>query len=482
MYVQCKLVLLEKVVLIGWMHKASVVTSAYQWADQEFSGALLPDPRLVKRLIKIGTDCAQSPTASLPEASGNWPATKAAYRFFDNKRVTAAALLQPHQVQTGRRMAAHPIVLVVQDTTGLNFADHPATEGLGLVGSGRQGALGMWLHSSLAFAPEGAALGVVAAEWWIRDPQDFGKAARRQQRPIAEKESHRWLKSYQATVQCARENPGTQFVNIADREGDLHDLFALAGEHPGVGVLVRARHERKDQCGATLSELLGAQTPAGIVELAVPRKPGQPARLARLAVKFTALTLAPPQRRRASPPLNLWVVEAQEILPSGSTSKPLHWRLVTNVPVPDFAAAAQRLGWYRKRWSIEEYHRILKSGCGVEQRQLETVARLGKIIMLDLLVAWRVLELTRVARQPETLRAREYFGADELAVLTQWRRQHGKAVHPEMTVREAVRWIAQLGGFLARKSDGEPGSMTLWRGLERLSQMTQGYQLAKTSG
>jgi hypothetical protein len=464
------------------MHNASAAQSAYQWADQEFSGAPLPDPRLVKRLIKIGADFAQSPTASLPEASGTWKATKAAYRFFDNERVTSAAILQPHQVQTGLRMAAHPIVLVVQDTTGLNFADHPATEGLGLVGAGRHGALGLWLHSSLAFAPEGAALGVVAAEWWVRDPKEFGKAARRHRRPIEEKESYRWLKSYQATVQCARENPGTQFVNIADREGDLYDLFALAGEHPEVGVLVRARHERKDQCGATLSELLAAQTPAGKVEIEVPRRPGQPARLARLAVKFTALTLSPPQRRRASPPLNLWVVEAQEILPSGSRRKPLHWRLVTNVPVPDFAAALERLGWYRKRWSIEEYHRILKSGCGVEQRQLETVARLGKIIMLDLLVAWRVLELTRAARQPETLPAREYFGVDELAVLKQWQLKNGKVVNPEMTVREAVRLIAQLGGFLARKSDGEPGSMTLWRGLQRLSQMTQGYQLAKTCG
>ena len=175
-------------------------------------------------------------------------------------------------------------------------------------------------------------------------------------------------------------------------------------------------------------------------------------------------------------------MEAQEVLPSGSPRKPLHWRLVTNVPVPDFAAAVERLGWYRKRWSIEEYHRILKSGCGVEQRQLETVERLGKILTLDLLVAWRVLELTRAARQPETLKAREYFGEDELEVLKKWQLKQGKVVNLEMTVREAVRLIAQWGGFLARKSDGEPGPMTLWRGLERLSQMTQGYQLAKTCG
>jgi hypothetical protein len=391
-------------------------------------------------------------------------------------------VFEPHQVQTGLRMAAHPTVLVVQDTTGLNFADHPATEGLGLLGAGRQGALGMWLHSSLAFAPEGRALGVVAVQRWVRDPKEFGKAARRHERPIEEKESFRWLQSYQATVQCARENPRTQFINIADREGDLYELFALAGQHPGVGVLVRARHERRDQCGSTLSELLAAQPLAGTLEMEVPRKPGQPARRAWLGVKFTAVTLQPPARQSGEPALSLWVVEAQEILPAGSPRKAICWRLVTNVAVRDFASAVERMGWYRKRWSIEEYHRILKSGCGVQQRQLETVERLGKIIMLDLLVAWRVLELTRAARQPETLKAREYFGEDELAVLKQWQLKNGQAVNPEMTVREAVRVIAQWGGFLARKSDGEPGSMTLWRGLERLSQITLGYQLAKTCG
>ena len=379
-------------------------------------------------------------------------------------------------------MAAHPRVLVVQDTTGLNFADHPATEGLGLVGTGRQGALGMWLHSSLAFAPNGAALGVVARQWWVRDPKQFGKAARRHRRPIAEKESYRWLKSYLATVDCARQNPGTQFVNIADREGDLYELFALAGQNPEVGVLVRARHERKDQCGASLSELLAAQSPAGTLEIEVPRKPGQPARVARLEIKFSALKLKAPRRRSGELPLSLWVVEAREILPPGSRRKPLLWRLVTNVAVRDFAAAVERIEWYRKRWSIEEYHRILKSGCKVEQRQLETVERLSKIIMLDLLVAWRVLEITRAARQPETLKAKEYFGQDELEVLEKWQLKNGKTINRDLTVREAVRLIAQLGGFLARKSDGEPGAMTLWRGLQQLNQMTLGYQLAKTCG
>jgi hypothetical protein len=418
----------------------------------------------------------------LPKASGSWKDAKGAYRFFDNKGVSVQAILQPHQEQTRRRAPAPQTVLVVQDTTGLNFQDHPATQGLGLVGPGRHGALGMWLHSSLAFTPDGEALGVVAVEVWVRDPKDFGKAARRHRRAIEEKESCRWLKSYQATVPWAQANPGTRFVDISDREGDLYDLFALAAQHPETGVLVRARHERKDESGASLTELMARVKPAGTMEIEVPRKPGQPARRAKLEVKYISLTLRAPQGRSAEKPICLWIVEAQEILAAGSRQKPLFWRLATNVPVTDFKSAVEKIPWYGQRWSIEEFHRILKSGCGVEDRQLETVERLSKILLMDVLVAWRVLALTRAARQPKSTPAGECFGEDELAVLKQLQLKKGRVVPAEMTVREGVRLVAQLGGFLARKGDGEPGSMTLWRGLECLSQLTLGYQLAKLCG
>jgi hypothetical protein len=464
------------------MQKASTVESNGQWATREFSGAVFPDKRLVKRLIKIASHFAQTPTGSLPRASGSWKDAKGAYRFFDNEGVSVHAILQPHQEQTARRAAAHRTVLVVQDTTGLNFQGHPATEGLGLVGTGRDGALGMWLHSSLAFTPDGAALGVVAVDWWVRDPKDFGKAAQRRRRPIEEKESYRWLKSYHATVKWGHENPGTRFVNISDREGDLYDLFALGAQHPEAGILVRARHQRKDQSGASLTEMMAREQPAGTLEIEVPRQPGRPPGGAKLSVKYTALTLRAPQSRSAEKLVCLWIVEAQEILAAGSPHKPLFWRLVTNVPVTDFESAVERIQWYGKRWSIEEFHRILKSGCCVEDRQLETVKRLSKIIMVDVLVAWRVLELTRAARRAERMKAGEYFGGDELAVLKQLQLKKGKVMTTEATMREVVRLVAQLGGFLARKGDGDPGPMTLWRGLECLSQLTLGYQLAKLCG
>jgi hypothetical protein len=464
------------------MHKPSRLQSADQWAVREFAGARLPDKRLVKRLIAIASKFARHPSGSLPEATGSWREAKGAYRFFDHEGVSAQAILQPHQEQTGRRAAAHKTVLVVQDTTGLNFADHPATQGLGLVGTGRRGALGIWLHSSLAFTPEGAALGLVDVQPWIRDPKEFGKAASRHRRPIEEKESYRWLKSFQATVQWAKGNPGTRVINIADREGDLYELFALAARHPEVGVLVRSRHKRKDQSGIGVDQLMTEAPQAGTVEIEIPRQPGQAGRKATLAVKHVALSLSAPRGRRADQPIGLWIVQAEEIPSPQNRAKPLFWRLVTNVAVCDFPSATERIEWYRRRWSIEEFHRILKSGCRVEARQLETVERLGKIIMMDLLVAWRVLELSRAARQPERRKAEESLAEDELQVLKQWQLQNAQTPVLSLTVRDAVRLIAQLGGFLARKREGEPGPMTLWRGLERLSQLTLGYQLAKSCG
>jgi hypothetical protein len=467
---------------VVWMHESSSLASAGQWAVREFSGAVFPDKRLGSRLINIATSLAAHPRGSLPEACGDWKRTKGAYRFFDNRRVTAAAILEPHKKQTLTRMNGQKTVLVLQDTTALNFTAHPATTGLGLIGVRRSGTLGLWLHSSLAFTPQGEALGVVDLKSWSRDPKDFGKAKERDRRPLKEKESHRWLESFEATAKCGAENPGVQFVNIADREGDVYDLFVLANKHPEVGVLVRSSHDRKNGAGRKLGEILAAGKAAGVLEVTIGRKPGVAARTARMSIKYAAVDLRPPGRNVRVKTLPMWVVEAEEEAPAESGRKRLHWRLVTNVPVTDLKSAIERVEWYRQRWSIEEFHRILKSGCLVEERQLQTREGLDKIIRLDMLVAWRVLELTRAARKEEGGPAREYFGGEELSVLKEYYRKKGGQKTGEITLKEAVRRVAQLGGFLARKSDGEPGSMTLWRGLQKLAHLTEGYRLAKSCG
>jgi len=253
--------------------------AAVQWAQAEFASASLSDVRLVKRLKLIAANFACQPKASIPKGcEGKWGPTKATYRFFDNMEVSAAAIMESHVEATRQRLRGQPVVLVVQDTTSLNFEGRAGTKGLGSIGTKLEGAQGMFAHSSLALTPERLPLGLVQAQVWCRKAEDFGRSHQRRGQPIEEKESCRWLKSYQATVELAGAQPLTRWVNISDREADFYELFELAARTPEVGVLVRARHNRKlEDTTERMEEVLARQEPAGLVDLMVPRKSGAPA-------------------------------------------------------------------------------------------------------------------------------------------------------------------------------------------------------------
>lgn len=444
---------------------------AHHWAQEELNGAVLGDRRLNRRLTELAACFLLQPTASIPKACGSWSATKAAYRFFSNPDVNSQDLIAPHLRQTVGRIAGHQRVLVVQDTTGLNYGQRA---GLGLVGTGPNGAKGLWLHASMAFTPAGQSLGLVQVQHWLRDPRDFGKARRRHQRALEQKESQRWIKSFEGCVKLAQATPGTQLINVADREGDIYELFHYAAAHPEVGVLVRARHNRRTQKGPLFDELLRACGPAGVMEAKVPRRPGKKARTAQVEVRYQQVSVCRPRTKKD--PINLWVVEAREM---GKRPDGIHWVLITNLEIKDLSDAQKCIEMYAVRWQIEEYHRVLKSGCQTEDRQLETAEALIKVLMLDMVVAWRVLELNRLARSLPQTPAAEHFSTQELQIL---RAAMGEAKASALTLREAVRAVAQLGGFLARTRDGEPGAMTLWRGLEVLASMLAGWQLAKSCG
>jgi hypothetical protein len=458
------------------MLEASIRTyGPERWAEHEFGQAKLGDRRRLRRLKQIAARFAEQPSASIPKSCSGWGQTKAAYRFFAHRQITSKALLEPHQERTRERCTPEPLVLVVQDTTGLTYGDRA---GLGLVGCGADGVKGLWLHSSLAFTEQGRALGLVRAEHWRRDPAGFGKAAQRHARPTAEKESQRWLNSFKDCVQWAQAAPATRWVNVADREADIYELFATAAPHPEVGVLVRARHNRKTIEGADLEEVLKTTPLAGRVEITVPRKPGAAARKACLEVRYAQVKVKAPARCPGKD-LTLWIVEAREVSDQGGA---IYWRLLTNLPVENLAAALEKIKWYRLRWQIEEYHRILKSGCQAQARQLETGDRLLKVLMLDIIVAWRVLELSRAARQSQAEALEAHFCPQEIEVIKKHRARSSRTEDATLNLREAVRAVAQMGGFLARKGDGEPGAMTLWRGLEVLAHLVLGWRLAKSCG
>lgn len=456
------------------------------WVAREFGGVDLGDKRLERRTQIIMSQFSRQPTASIPQACGQWGDIKAAYRFFDNDAVQPERLLQPHSQATIQRMQSHAIVLAVQDTTSLNYSTHPDTEGLGPIGNNADKTIGLLVHSTLALTISGQPLGLLDVQVRSRDHRHFGgsrNAHQRNRKAVAQKESQRWLDSLYACQQAALGCPQTTVVNVTDREGDLYELFeqALQPNQPRVHILVRAQHNRQVQQSAEpkLWPHLAAQEAAATLLVQVPRQPGQPSRTARLTIRFGPATLTAPTLKEHKLPLQLWAVQAQEEQPPAG-QKTIVWRLLTTLPVNNAAEAVEKVHWYCQRWQIEVFHKVLKSGCRIEHRQLETAARLRRILMMDLILAWRILLLSKVSRQKPEASATEWLLEKEWKVL--WVHMKKQPPKDPPTLHQAVRWIGQLGGFIGRKSDGEPGPIVLWRGLLRLHDLVHAYDLLHNVG
>ena len=450
------------------------------WAKHEFARTPLPDRRLVHRLICLSTDFARQPTAPIPQACGSWAKTKAAYRFFDHDAVNPSDLLAAHTQATLGRMRTHPVVLCVQDTTSLNYSTHPQTKGLGPIGNNPDKTIGLFLHSTLALTPAGQPLGLWHAHSWARSAKTFGRSSQARNRaPLAEKESQKWLDSFTACQALAAACAHTTLVNVADREGDLYELFAQAlapTTAPPVHLLVRAQHNRQVAPPQKyLWDRLAAQRVSARLKIQVPRQDGRPGRLATLSIRSARVTLCPPCLKEAQAPLTLWAVEARELRPPQGTT-PICWRLLTTLAVESGAAAVEKVRWYAQRWVIEVLHKVLKSGCQIEQRQLETVARLQRVLRVDLIVAWRVLALCRAGRETPAALASDWLAADEWRALWCYMEERDQPPRRAPGVRQAVRWIARLGGFLGRRGDGEPGPIVVWRGLQQLRALTTAWQ------
>lgn len=448
------------------------------WAEAEFGGCDLPDARLQARLLTLARDFYARPTANLPQACGSRAKTKAAYRFLDHSDTTMPTLLQRHYRATQARIAQESVVLAVQDTSSLNYSAHAATEGLGPIGTRVDGPQGLHLHSTLAFNPQGTPLGFVDVQCWARDPNDFGKKAKRAQLPIEQKESSKWLKSYQAVAQLQQRCPNTQLVSVGDREADVYELFLEAAAQPqGPQLLVRAKHNRKlkDE-QALLWPTLQARPVQGVQILHLPRQGNRAAREAHLSLRFAALQLAPPSRHNKHGALPVWAVLAQEEgAPAGV--EPLEWMLLTTLPVQTLEQAVEKLQWYAKRWGIEVLHRTLKSGCRIEQRQLGDADRLEACLAIDLVVAWRIFHLTKLGREVPDAPCTVFFEEAQWKALMVFTTRNPVPPEKPPTLREALRRVASLGGFLGRKGDGEPGTQTLWLGIQRLDDIVTTWRI-----
>lgn len=446
------------------------------WAQAEFGGAELGDARRTARLVQMARQLAERPEASLPQALEDGAALKAAYRFFDNAEVGHEKILASHVVSSHGRMQGHEVILAVQDTTSIDYSTHLATQGLGPTGA--KGGYGMLCHGTLAFTPQRVPLGVVSLRLWARAALKHGKTHR--SRAIADKESRKWIDSVHAVAALKQRVPGARWVSVADRESDVFEFFTEA-RAVGVDLLVRAAWNRNvEGPQAQVFATLAAAPVIARKKLALPASGKRQARTAKLEIRACALTIKSPRNGLAHglAPLELWGVWAYESQPPAGV-EPLDWKLLTSVPVTTAAHALERLDWYAARWGIEQWHKILKSGCRIEMRQLESAERLERLLTVYAVIAWRILYATLLARLVPDMACTAVLQDDEWEAL--YCRIHRTPVPPATAppLRQAIRWLARLGGFLGRAGDGEPGSKTLWQGFQELIPMTEMYRIMK---
>lgn len=453
-------------------------TKQLEWIEEEFGEVAVGDERLRQRLIKIAQAFAREPGASIPKAVGERKAMKAAYRFFDNEKISLKEVMSEHRHRSLERLKSERIILAVEDTTSFTLGKRDSTEGIGPIGMHSEGSRGYMVHTTLALNESGLAMGLMDVQCWARSEQEFGKRHQRDRKPIEQKESQKWLSGYCATREFSEKLPQSKVVMIADREADIYDLFAMRGcgiTHPE--LLIRSCHNRKivDEEYERLWQKLDQQNLAGEIEVQLARQKGRAARLAKLKVHFMEAKLPPAWRKKGPEELKVWAILVQEISPPKGV-EPICWRLLTTIPIYRFEEAVEKIRWYQKRWQIENYHKVLKSVCRIEQYQLQSRDRLERLLAILLVIAWRILYMTHLARECPHENPQLILDEAEWQVLRL--RFNESAAEASHDLKQTVFWIAQLGGFLARKGDGFPGPKTLGEGLIRLQYMVEGYKLA----
>jgi hypothetical protein len=450
------------------------------WAEEEFGRCRL-SARVTQRVITVARDFYARPQATIPHAcNGDTARINGVYRLFAHKDTNIETLLQPHYAATEERIGqrAGEVVLVAQDTTSVNYTHLAHTLGLGPIGTTADGAQGLHLHSSWAMSTQGLPLGFVDARVWARDAEQFGKKALRHDLPIEQKESYRWLKAYRALAVVQKRQPQVTLVSMGDREADIYELFAEAAQDPnGPKLLIRAQHDRAlEDDTARLFETIAAQPIAGYQHVQIPRQKDRPAREAKLALRFATLNVCPPHGKADLPVLPMQAVYAlEEHPPKGE--EPVDWRLLTTLPVQDFEQAAEKVQWYTQRWGIEVFHRTLKSGCRIEDRQLGDADRLEACLAIDMVVAWRICHLVKLGREVPHLPATVYFEEAEWKALVAYHTKKPLPPPQPPALGQAIHMVAQLGGFRGRKSDGDPGAEVLWRGLQHLDDITETWRV-----
>jgi hypothetical protein len=453
--------------------KTQEILDSESWAKRTFGPSNLKDIRRTGRAVKAATRMAENASASLPAQMQTWKETMALYRLLNEDDVTFEALMQPHWQQTREQIETKPVVLLVQDTTEVDLSHHPKTKGLGQVGNER--GRGLYIQTVLAVLPEqGEVLGCAMQEPFVRTPTPRGET-RSQRWQRTQRETDVWMR---LVTRLGTFPAVTTIVHVGDRGADMFPFFQ-ACQVTQTSFLVRACENRrlKPEEGPQtyLLDSVRAWPAQASRLLQVPASHGRTARSTGVQLAFGPLTMLPPRHdpRGSKEPLAVWAIRVwEEQTPEGE--EPLEWILLTSVPTTTLDQAWERVRWYEHRWVVEEYHQCLKTGCRLEERQVQSADRLMRLLGLLSPLAIRLLQLRDLGRRDPERPANTVLEADLLAVVAA---QAGQAP-AQMTAGAFWKAVAQMGGYLARRGDGPPGWKTLWKGWLRVQTLLEGVHLA----
>lgn len=450
-----------------------------QWATEQWGRSCLGDERRTRRAVKLGKAIASQPGAGLPAQTHSWADLKAAYRLLHEAEVTHAALLRPPCAQVRERVVASgaKVVLQIQDTTELDYTNHTRTVGLGRIGDDR--GRGLLVHSCLAVIPSTATpqiVGVAAQKVWTRPERAFKGHETRAERDARAKESEVWATVVEEIGDAPPE--GVKFVSVGDRASASFGYVRKA-RAKGWHVLLRVTQNRvvtradglRDKLLAYVRSLPAATTK----EIELRGRDGKPKRTVALQVSFGEVLRHAPQigAERKQAAIQGWAVRCWAAADEAGAA--IEWVLFTTIEVVAEAGALAVVAWYSHRWLSEEYHKCLKSGCRIEASQLQNGAALQRLLGFLSIVAIRMLQLREKSRTSGAAKAMEEVPKEFVAVV---RKKFGwTGTLEQITLREFWRGVARLGGFIGRKSDGEPGWQTLWRGWQRLQDLAWSLQM-----
>ncbi len=450
-----------------------------EWVINELKGINFGDKRLNARCHHLLDGLASAPDKSIPTTLDSWSESKAAYRFFSNEKVNEEKILEPHIEATIKRVKQEKIVLMLQDTTEVDCTDHQGIDDLGFIGNKttqdyHRERRGFFIHPTIAVTPDRLNLGIIDNIMWKRDA--IGIGVDRKKKEIKDKESYNWLRSFQKVKKLAKEIPNTEFINIGDRECDIYEYFIeYDATIPNANFIVRSVQNRVTNNMQKLWDRARESNIITNIKFELPRDRGRKARIVEQEIRVVEVEMISPKRYTPKlPNVKLFAILASEV---GTTDKnKIEWLLLTTLQVTSIQDALNVIEYYLCRWQIELYFKTLKSGCKIEDLQLKNYSKLKSCIAIYMIIAWRIQCITMLRRRNPNSLCNNVFSKSEWEAV--YRILH-KNKPPERipTMHEMIRMIAQLGGFLGRKHDGEPGLKTIWIGMQKAKDYALAWEI-----